>query len=181
MEYNWYRSTLQLWYVVVYWKTGAVKIMATINQRADLVEKARQRHAELSKIIKAAEDVREEWNQLNAFILMADQMEERLSPKHEADNRQQSRPNVVAVIETAGMAVNGHSSNGHLTIPDRAEEIIRRRGPIHLKPLFKEMRLTGWKATGDDAKDLRNLASSLSTRKERFKNMGQNVWDVIKK
>jgi hypothetical protein len=64
------------------------------------------------------------------------------------------------------------------TIPDRAEAVMRTRGPIYIKDLFAEMRSQGWQGTGNDDNDRNTLLSTLSTRKQRFKNLGGNVWDV---
>ena len=147
--------------------------MTTPNQ--DLIQTARKRYDELDRTIKAADAVRDEWQRLQSFLVMVHEMEERLF-QHVEQTPSNPQPT----------AQNG---NGHYappskmapTIPDRAEAVIRQRGALHLKDLFREMRAAGWKATGDDRNDIRNLQNSINGRKERFKNLGNNVWDVVAK
>jgi len=73
----------------------------------------------------------------------------------------------------------GGDDSAPLTIPDRAEAVIRTRGALYVNDLFAEMRSQGWKGTGNDHNDRNTLLSTLSTRKQRFKNLGGNVWDVV--
>ena len=136
---------------------------------ADVFEKARNRHRDLSKIIQAAEDVRLEWTQLQEFLAMA----QRLFPDDVGDG-----------TGTAPSAQVGHQSVDDqlvITIADRAEQILRKRGRLHMKELFREMRAAGWKATGDDGKDLKNLRNTMYSRKKRFKNIGNNTWEILQK
>jgi transketolase N-terminal domain/subunit len=48
-----------------------------------------------------------------------------------------------------------------------------------MKDLFREMRAAGWKATGHDGNDARNLRNTMSNRANRFKNIGNNTWEAV--
>ena len=132
--------------------------------KSDVLEKARSRFKELSTIIQAADGVRAEWAKLQEFLAMAQQ----LFPDDVGDGT----PAVPAVEHPSG---NGQPS---LTIADRAEQILQKRGRLHLKQLLQEMRAAGWKATENDTNDLKNLRSTMDNRKERFSNTGKNVWEI---
>ena len=133
----------------------------------DVFEKARNRHRELSRIIQAAEDVRVEWTQLQEFLAMA----QRLFPNDIGDGTGDA-----AGAPTGHQAVNGQPV---ITIADRAEQILRKRGRLHMKELFREMRSSGWKATENDSKDVKNLRNTVASRPKRFKNIGNNTWEVV--
>jgi hypothetical protein len=136
---------------------------------ADLIEKARNRHKELSKIIEAAETVRPEWKQLQEFLAMA----ERLFPIEignvgQSSQAKEGRPEL-------RQGVNGSPG----TIADRAERILRGRGTLSLKDLFSAMRAAGWEATGVERNDLNNLRNTLASKKDRFENTGMNNWRLM--
>ena len=133
---------------------------------ADLIEKARTRHRELSRILEAAEAVRPEWKQLQEFLAMA----ERLFPK-ELGGGSPSAPAKEPQPEIH-QGVNGNAG----TIADRAERILRGRERLPLKDLFEEMRVAGWQATGIERNDLNNLRNTLASKKDRFENIGRNTW-----
>ncbi len=132
----------------------------------DIIQKARKRFEETSKIIAEAEKVRAEHNRLSQFLETAKQL-------------------------SAAMPGNGHRpvekpaaqipavQPPNMNIPDRAFEILKAKGSLHLSDLFLEMRRLGWKSTGDDGKDKKTLNTSLSTRPKRFHNLGKNVWEVV--
>ncbi len=150
----------------------------------DIIERARQRFSELSIIIEKAEKVRDEHAQLGSFLAMAQRVTESLSPtrtgpaSEEEIEHHSSQNGSVGILFPDEDAISTAPSS----IPERAEKILRQRGPLHLSELFTEMRKQGWKATGDDTRDKRNLASSLWTRKgDRFNNLGNNVWEVVRK
>ena len=95
---------------------------------ADVLEQARKRHKELSKTIQAAEDVRLEWTQLQEFLAMA----QRLFPDDVGDG----------AVSAASAPVEHQPVNDQsvITNADRAEQILRKRGRLHMKDLFREMR-----------------------------------------
>ena len=135
------------------------------------IERAQKRYRELTRIIQSAENVRAEWNKLREFLAMAKQ----LFPDEVGDSN-----------EDAAASLDFHSEahppyGQSVTTPDRVEQILRRRGRLHLKDLFVEMRADGWKSTGNDSNDMKNLRNSIYTRKERFKNVGNNIWELVQK
>jgi hypothetical protein len=133
----------------------------------DVFEKARTRHRELSRIIQAADDVRVEWTQLQEFLAMA----QKLFPNDIGDG----------AGDTVGAPPEHPAVNGQpvVTIADRAEQILRKRGRLHMKELFREMRAAGWKATGEDGNDVKNLRNTMSNRPKKFKNVGNNTWEMV--
>src|SRR5260370_21768862 len=143
----------------------------------DIFEKAQRRHSELSKIIEAAEAVRTEWAELQGFLTMA----RRLFPNDIADSAPTAVQNGTGAPTTKGRPKPYFPANpnsppiGQATIADRAEYILRKRGKLHLTELFKEMRATGWKATGDDSKDFKNLRNTIYSKKDSFNNIGKNT------
>jgi transketolase N-terminal domain/subunit len=48
-----------------------------------------------------------------------------------------------------------------------------------MKELFREMRAAGWKATGEDGNDVKNLRNTMSNRPKKFKNVGNNTWEMV--
>lgn len=151
------------------------------------IEMARKRYQELSTIIEEADKVRAEHTQLESFFRMEDLLAQKYSPKNgvvpetnTSVNSNGHKPSIEeSNTESDFMLSNPAVTN--LSIPDRAEVILKERGPLYLSELFKQMRQRGWKATGDDSKDKKNLAASLFARKKRFLNIGNNTWDVVKK
>lgn len=146
----------------------------------NLIEKAERRHRELTKIIEAAEQVREEYAQLQAFLVMAKQMTGLLFPEH---NGSKASSGETAHSQVA-LPLNGGSSHALLrpnvpTISNRAEQVLRRRGPLHMKELLQEMRSAGWKGKGNDFKDAKNVTNSMLNHKQMFRNRGGNIWEVI--
>jgi hypothetical protein len=156
----------------------------------DIIEKARIRHQQLSAIIAEADKVRQEHTRLESFMRMLDQLTEDLSPATppigtdalplpdgailHADQNGSAKPMLLRTDSNVAPPVT------NLSIPERAARILQQCGPIHLSELFTEMRRQGWTATGDDIKDRKNLAASLWTRRnQRFRNKGNNVWELM--
>ena len=132
----------------------------------DIIQQAQKRFEETSKIIAKAEEVRAEHNQLSQFLEIAKQLSTTLPGN---GRRPVEKPAVqVPALQPPNMS-----------IPDRAFAILKTKGKLHLSELFLEMRRLGWKSTGDNVKDKKNLNTSLSTRPTRFHNLGKNVWEVV--
>jgi hypothetical protein len=132
----------------------------------DIIQQAQKRFEETSKIIAEAEKVRAEHNQLAQFLEIAKQLSTTLPG------------NGHKLMEEPDVQIPA-TQPPNMSIPDRAYAILKAKGKLHLTDLFTEMRRLGWKSTGDDVKDKKNLNTSLSTRPTRFHNLGKNVWEVV--
>jgi hypothetical protein len=74
------------------------------------------------------------------------------------------------------VATNGHGIRHDGTISGTAFRVLATKGPMNISDLLKGMREAGWIASGDDAKDKRNLYSAIY-KKPQFK-LEDGVWDV---
>jgi hypothetical protein len=59
-----------------------------------------------------------------------------------------------------------------------ADYVLQVHGPkLHLGKILGHMRAEGWAGAGDPAKDLKNLYNNLWAKKDRFRNVGKNIWE----
>lgn len=59
-----------------------------------------------------------------------------------------------------------------------AKEILMSEDRLHAIDLLARLRLRGWAGSGDDRKDIRNIASTLGLRPTIFHNYGKNTWGL---
>jgi len=67
------------------------------------------------------------------------------------------------------------------TLSGLAEEILSEGEPLHATDLLIQLRARGWSGSGDDKKDIRNIASTLGLRPKVFYNHGKNKWGLVPK
>jgi hypothetical protein len=143
---------------------------------ADLVQKARERFAELTKIIEAAQAVGQEWSELNSFLNQVETVRKRLEPQTGKD----SEPERLPEPRVARPARPPLQKDGVNMTADLAEFVLAVHGPkMHLEDVLKHMLEEGWVGTGDHARDLKNLYNNLWAKKERFRNVGKNIWERV--
>lgn len=152
----------------------------------DLIQKARERYAELARIMETAQAAAPEFQELRVFLEMADTVKKRFTPE---TNRG------AAAEEGAGTDSSAFSSRAQKAAPiprpplkrdgvnmtsDLADYVLRVHGPrLHLNDILAHMIEEGWKGSGDHKKDWKNLFNNLNGKKKRFRNVGQNTWERV--
>lgn len=59
-----------------------------------------------------------------------------------------------------------------------AMEILQSQDKLHASEILVLLREKGWSGSGDDPKDIRNIASTLGLKPETFHNYGKNTWGL---
>lgn len=124
------------------------------------IKKFLDRHRELESIVNEFMAIQGEWNdsQITLASLRRRFPEEFPEPEE---------------AQSPGMAT---PEGGKLTIRGYAKYALKN-GPLHATDILKGLRESGWEGSGDDRKDLRNIAATL-THSDRFENIGENRWAI---
>ena len=69
-------------------------------------------------------------------------------------------------------------SGPKLSMAVLAQDILQSELALHANELLRALREKGWIGSGDDKKDIRNIASTLGLKPEIFHNYGQNTWGL---
>ena len=138
----------------------------------DLLEKARQRHAELKATIDAADAVRPEYERLSAFLRQAEELERQFqTPLTDAGRT------VVESIVRQRVKVFGVEGE-HTS--DMVEKILKTHGPkLHIKRIQDLLYGSGWKGSGDQNKDYKNIFENLNSKRKRFRNLGRATFELV--
>lgn len=141
--------------------------------QSPLVAKLMKRHAELQEIVAAYHRHISEFQEIAATI----EKLKRLFPE-EFEGLEMGTP----ASEQAGP----EGTQLPLRIPAQpkvhlsfaVESILESEDRLHAKELLPLLRQRGWIGSGDDKKDIRNIATTLGLRKDVFHNYGGNTWGL---
>lgn len=129
----------------------------------DIIEKAQQRYAELAEVVENAKRARSEMALLKEFMRQARSLfpEEFPAPTEVKEDQRAQPPD--STYSTSSMA----------------EYVLKVYGPrLHINEILAKMRVEKWSGTGDAAKDKKTLYNGMSVKKDRFKNVGRNIWEL---
>jgi len=141
----------------------------------DLIQKARDRFDELTKIMNAADSARQEWQELRAFLDTAEMVRKRLDPAKVTTTAQVPPALLVPPIARPPLQKDGVNQSA-----DLADYVLQVHGPqLHLNAILDHMIEEGWQGSGNRRKDWKNLFNNLSSKKKRFRNVGGNTWKRV--
>lgn len=141
-----------------------------------VIELAQERFAELSQILTRANEVREEWLELKAFLENAEQVQQRLDPSgavprflpaQTVDMPPALRPVVIKRMEKS---------------TELADYVLRNHGPqLHVTEVLERMSANGWIGSGDARKDYKNIHQLLASKPKRFRSLGKGMFERLGK
>lgn len=135
----------------------------------DVIETAKARHAELKAQLDAADVVRPEFQKLEAFLRTADEIK-----KQHLAGRRAAKDNVIAYVLQQRPPAEDTSN--------MAEKILDKFGPtLPILDIISRLKEAGWRGSGDERKDYKNIYTTLSTKPKRFRNVGMATFERIKK
>jgi hypothetical protein len=80
------------------------------------------------------------------------------------------------------MPVCGHRSRAErFCTSDFAEWVLKVHGPLHIREIMRHMREEGWQGNRDENKAEITLFNVMASHKDRFENLGKNLWGLTKK
>jgi|SRR5580692_11053376 hypothetical protein len=134
----------------------------------DVIETAKARHAELKAQLEAADMVRPEFQRLEEFLKTAEELKKQHLARRRAD-----KDNVVAYVLQRPPAED--TSN-------MAEKVLDQFGPtLPILDIISRLKEAGWRGSGDERKDYKNIYTTLSTKPKRFRNIGSATFERVKK
>lgn len=152
----------------------------------DLIQKARERYSELTKIMEAAQAAGPEYQELGIFLKMANAVEKRFTPETHpgaaVDESTGAKPSALAsrVQKISPFPRPPLQRDGVNMTSNLADWVLQVHGPrLHLNMILDRMIEEGWKGSGDRRKDWKNLFNNLNGKKKRFRNVGKNVWERV--
>lgn len=132
----------------------------------DVLEKARERHAELKAQIEAADAARPELERLEKFLKTA----EELQREYLTGRRAVSYPPVRASVQLPSAMTS-----------NMIERILDEFGPqLQIKEIIIRLRRAGWRGSGDERRDYKNIFTILTTKPRRFRNIGGAVFERVR-
>ncbi len=142
-----------------------------------LIDKLVSRHAELKAHVDKFYEVINEFQDLEATI----EKLRRLFPDlfKDVDFGGPSGP-------AEAKAISGMTTPPLLRVPAGpkpslavlAQDILQSQDKLHASEILVSLREKGWPGSGDDPKDIRNIASTLGLKPEIFHNYGKNTWGL---
>lgn len=144
-----------------------------------LIDKLVARHAELKAHVDKFYEIIGEFQDLEATI----EKLRRLFPElfRDVDFGPSASP---TEVKTSGMAAAPAVWVPVLPKPSLsglAQEILQSQEKLHASDLLASLREKGWTGSGNDQKDIRNIASTLGLKPETFHNYGKNTWGLKSK
>jgi hypothetical protein len=138
----------------------------------NLIKTARKRFSELTEVLRAADDVRKEWQELKDFLEIADKIERRLDP-----TREPSALPVDSPLAPTPRAVTVKRTENSLEI---ADYVFAVHGPeLHVDEVLGFMLETGWVGSGDRRKDYKNIHQLLASKPTRFRSLGKGRFERV--
>ena len=132
----------------------------------DVVEKARERHAQLKAQIEAAESMRPEFERLEAFLKQADEIEQQLA----ADDM-----NTAKFPRSRAFGGDGEMTG------DMAAKVLETHGPrLHIDRILDGLYEDGWVGSKIRKKDYKNVYQNLSSKPKRFRSLGGATFEIIR-
>lgn len=132
----------------------------------DVIETAKARYAELKTQIEAADAVRPEFQKLEEFLKTAEELKQQHSARRRAD-----KDSIVSFVlrppaeDTSNMA----------------EKVLDQFGPkLPILDIISRLKEAGWRGSGDERKDYKNIYTTLSTKPKRFRNIGMATFERVK-
>ncbi len=61
---------------------------------------------------------------------------------------------------------------------DMAEKILKENQPLRIEEIIRLLKKAGWKGSGDDKKDYKNLHTNLSTKPKRFRSVSRGLFGL---
>ena len=59
-----------------------------------------------------------------------------------------------------------------------AEQLLRQHGPLHVRKLIEYMIQSGWRSSGDERLDYKNMFANLRGQPDRFKKLGRGMFSL---
>lgn len=59
---------------------------------------------------------------------------------------------------------------------DMAEEILKKTQPLRIEQIIHLLKKAGWRGSGDDKKDYKNVHTNLSTKPKRFRSVSRGLF-----
>jgi hypothetical protein len=132
----------------------------------DVLEKARERHAELKAQIEAADAVRPELERLERFLKTA----EELRREYLTGRRSVTFPPVHVTLQLPSAVTS-----------NMIERILDEFGPqLQIKEIIIHLKRAGWRGSGDERRDYKNIFTNLTTKPHRFRNIGGAVFERVR-
>jgi hypothetical protein len=133
----------------------------------DVIETAKARYAELKAQIEAADAIRPDFERLREFLKTADEIKQQ-----HLTRRRAAKDSIVSYVLQRPPAED--TSN-------MAEKVLDEFGPtLPILDIISRLREAGWRGSGDERKDYKNIYTTLSTKPKRFRNVGMATFERVK-
>lgn len=123
--------------------------------------------ARIAKLRKEADQLNEEANRLTGLLELAKEIGEPVMPSALAP--------YASTNPGSGFFVRPPELTGEMV-----EEILRSNGrPMHVQEIITALHESGWRGSGDDRKDYKNVFANLTSKPKRFNPLGMSKFELL--